>query len=195
MARWLTRVTATLGGLFILGFAGFAVWAAIAGDTGWLGDVPTWIASAMVVFAAAQFARDRDDRISSHAVKLSCWLEVDTTTPKRVYGFVLDNRSDAPFHEVEVEVEIHGRPQPVSRVFVVPPGRFFVEQRDDTRFRWEFATPYPADRDLRPVMNSSGYAVKSVTFRDTRGQLWRSVDGGQPRRVRGTKQHQPIPTP
>jgi hypothetical protein len=181
------RAAATVGLLLVAAFAVLIVLAVLAGEWHWLGDVPTWIASGVVVFAAAQFAFDREERVSAHAVRLSCWLEIDTTGEKNSYGFVLDNRSDAPFHEVEVEVEIRGAKQPISRVFVVPPGRYFVGQKQDARFRWEFAVPYTIHEGLRPVMNSRGYAVKQVTFSDSRGQRWRSTDGGRPKRTRAAR--------
>ncbi len=150
----------------------------------WLGDLPTWVTAAAVVFAAGSYnldrARQRADAerdAREQASRLSAWVVTDPDERKRTYGVILDNCSGSAFRDVSVVVRMFDAviDRPI-RLVMLPPGRYFVElSKDSKTYTWKFAAEVPShtgDR-LRPIMQSAKYQVHALEFTDTREQRWR----------------------
>ncbi|WP_153002088.1 hypothetical protein [Leucobacter chromiiresistens] len=149
----------------------------------WMGDIPTWVTAAAVVFAAGSYNLDRarqrtetEREAREQANRLTAWIVTDPDGQKRKYGVVLDNSSGSGFRDVSVTVKMHSAlvDKPI-RLVMLPPGRYYVEfDSANDAFPWKFATEVPntVDECLRPIMHSIKYQVRSVTFTDTREQRW-----------------------
>jgi len=149
----------------------------------WWGDVPTWISSLAIVFAAGSFfldrrrrAHEREREEKSQATGLSSWVVTDALTRPRVYGVIIANDSGSTFHSVEIVVTLHKQSQQPITLVTLPPGRLFVPLDGEGaggRFSWGYAmleSEYPGS--LRPYTVSDGYVVESMAFSDNLTQRW-----------------------
>lgn len=164
----------------------------------WWGDLPTWISTAAIGFAALTYfsergkrAHERDLEEKSRATRLSAWVVTDAEAKPRESGVLIANDSGATFHSVEIVAMIHKQVQPPIRLVTLPPGHLFVpmeHERGGGRFAWRFGIlPSEYQGVLRPYTVSDGYLVQSMEFSDNLSQRWRTDEHGVLRRVESSR--------
>lgn len=151
-------------------------------DTGWLGDLPTWITTLAIAVAAAQFSVESKRRKSeenreakAQAAQLAAWAVTDVESEPRVFGVVVSNSSLSTFHDVKIAVQLHNAA--VKRdieLDILPPGDYFLKFNGaEAKFVWDFAIALGGyGGELRPYMKSEGYSVRSMSFADSLDQAW-----------------------
>lgn len=150
----------------------------------WMGDLPTWITTAAVVLAVAQFLADRrrrraieDRERKEQARQLTAWVVTDPREDARQYGVVLSNTSGSTFHDIACRITIHGETVDTDlSLLTLPPGTYFVAYAPHSTYRWAFAD-LASDHDgsLRPYMKTAKYQIESITFSDNLENRW-SID-------------------
>ncbi len=151
---------------------------------GFWGDLPTWLTTAAVLFAALQFLSERRgrqaerEREAKHqASLLNVWTVSDQQVEPKVYGVVIENASGSMFHDLEITAVLHGESTKPLTLQVLPPGRYFVQHLPLEVFGWNFAQEEREHgRTLRPHLKSGDYRVHQVSFNDNLGQRWETND-------------------
>lgn len=147
----------------------------------WLGDLPTWITTVAIGFAAGQFFIERkrrraeeDREAKAQASQLTAWAVTDAESKPRVYGVIVANTSNSTFHDVCIAVTMHGESTRPIDLGLLPPGDFFIEFNGPAaQYAWSFAVPTESYRGrLRPYMQSRQYRVDRVDFADNLNQRW-----------------------
>ncbi|MDQ1083967.1 MULTISPECIES: hypothetical protein [Microbacterium] len=151
----------------------------------WMGDLPTWISTLAIGFAALSYlgdrksrAQERDREEKSQATRLSAWAVTDADPEHRAYGVLIANDSGATFYSVDVVATVHKEVQPTLKLVTLPPGRLFVPLESDRgkgKAPWGFGMP-PSEYEgtLRPYTVTGGYVVESMEFTDSFSQRWRT---------------------
>lgn len=149
------------------------------------GDVPTWVTTMAVLFAAVQYfgerARRREEaerEARAQATQFTVWAVTTLREPRR-YGVRISNTSGSTFHDVHIEATIHKKKarRPID-LTIVPPGDFFVEfSGDEEGYLWRFPCDVrEIEGSLRPYMKTNDYRVHEVRFRDNVGVEWSTDD-------------------
>lgn len=153
-------------------------------ETGWLGDLPTWITTLAIVIAVLQFAMDRSRRKEEQererreqARQLTTWVATYPKSP-REYMIILSNTSGSTFHDVSVSAVIHGEKVAPLNLNILPPGEFFVQYDPENNYTWRFAQSVDACTfdELRPYMKSNKYRIISADFTDNADVRWHTDD-------------------
>lgn len=149
------------------------------------GDLPTWVTTVAVLFAAVQYfgerARRREEaerEARAQATQFTVWA-VSTPEKPRRYGVRVLNTSGSTFHDVHIKATMHTKKarRPIDMT-IVPPGDFFVDfAGNEEEYTWHF----PRDvgeiaGTLRPYMKTDDYRVHEVRFRDNVGVEWSTDD-------------------
>ena len=152
---------------------------------GFWGDLPTWLTTLAIVVAASQFLLERGRRkeeqernTREQALQLTVWTVTDPDSESRSYGVILSNTSGSTFHDVDVQVRLHGSEVPTLSLKILPPGVFFVEHAQRESYIWRFPVEprHCGHSELRPYMKSDKYQVTSLDFTDNAGVRWHSDD-------------------
>jgi hypothetical protein len=148
----------------------------------WYGDIPTWITTIAVAFAAGQFFVDRKRRAAeenreakAQATQLTSWAVTDADGQPRVYGIVISNTSGSTFHDVVIDARMHDKPTPRPvELAILPPGDYFIRYNGtDEQYTWSFAVAVDSYNGwLRPYMKSPKYMVRGIAFSDNLNQRW-----------------------
>ncbi|WP_456286988.1 hypothetical protein M1D46_06835 [Microbacterium sp. JZ70] len=99
----------------------------------------------------------------------------DVERDPRVYGVVVSNTSGSTFHDIVIDVTMHGeRVEHPIEMNVLPPGEYFVMLNPKgSPFAWDFAKHTSEyDGNLRPYTKSDRYRVLGYAFSDNRMQRW-----------------------
>ncbi|MGO1283924.1 MAG: hypothetical protein ACTHWF_06890 [Brachybacterium sp.] len=152
---------------------------------GFWGDLPTWLTTLAIVVAAWQFLLERDRRKEEQerdkreqARQLTVWTVTDPVPSSRAYGVILSNTSGSTFHDVAVQVRLHGKETTPLSLTILPPGVFYIEHAPQESFKWRFPVDprHSGHQELRPYMKSDKYQVTSLDFTDSAGARWHSDD-------------------
>lgn len=149
----------------------------------WMGDLPTWLTTAAIGFAALSYVADRrrhrdekEREAKAQARNLSAWAVTDVDAEPRVYGVILDNASGSTFHDVKVWATFHNKPaRRQIELYTLPPGQHFVQfNGNDARYTWAFPIPISTyvGSPLVPYTKTEGYQVDRVEFTDNLDQHW-----------------------
>lgn len=118
-------------------------------------------------------SRAEQEGRETQARRVSAWVAVNLDGSQRLDGFVLDNASDAPIHDVRVTFESPDyKSWRDATMLIVPPGRFFTHDGEPT-YGWHFPDHVDAyGGTIRPVMKKGQWRVAQVTFTDSAGVRW-----------------------
>lgn len=126
--------------------------------------------------------REREEaearRLEQHAreepSKLSMWIG-GFRDAREKWGIVLNNQSNHPFYQVDVDVCADGELVCCRNIRTVPPGMYFVEKqfsgKVDQRIDFAFAEPYDEARMI-PLMSAKRYRVERFRFTDRLNNRW-----------------------
>jgi hypothetical protein len=159
-----------------------------------VGDLPTWIAAAVAVIAAAvawtqwkdqksALERDRRREHREHASQLSAWIEkrMEGTDGRYRLGVRVHNFSDLTFSDLEFTLRLGEQDAVTTRLRTCPPGDIFIARNSQNRnnphySKYPFALPerIAADGhgDYQPFINSSEYRLTHLSFSDNSGVRW-----------------------
>ncbi|NNG38365.1 hypothetical protein HJ588_03625 [Flexivirga sp. ID2601S] len=111
--------------------------------------------------------------------KVCAWVATWLDDEGRDDGMELVNGASTPVYDVLVHsTSKTGREEPVLRMNVVPPGRYFV-RRTNTQYHWDFPRPVRhLVGEIRPIMKKPDWTVTELTFADAAGRRWRRDEHG-----------------
>lgn len=148
----------------------------------WYGDIPGWLTSATVLFAALQYLQsvgvrreEADAKRREHANALIAYLVTpDPNASPRTYGVVLTNASDAPFHDVQVSADVHGASQPSLKLELLTPGTHYVQLLVEEKkpARWAFPVQNVDPNSLQQYLSTNRYGIREIRLKDRNGLAW-----------------------
>ncbi|MFD5601390.1 hypothetical protein ACFWHR_15200 [Leucobacter sp. NPDC058333] len=149
---------------------------------GFWGDLPTWITTLAVGFAAIQLRQSHrsqvkeDERLRrAQASGVWAWAGSFRGDENNEYGFVAVNSSPAPIRNVKVGLSLHGREIESELLQILPPGEYFVKRDSDT---WDYPLSLAEyGKPVRPYAQSPRYLVHWMEFEDAAGTAWRYSSG------------------
>lgn len=143
------------------------------------GDLPTWVTTLAVLFAAAQLRQSRiaskkesEREARAQADGVWAWAGSCRTEDGKAsaYGVVITNSSPAPIRNVRVSLHLHGNALETELIRVLPPGEYFVERNGSN---WGYPmTLEEFGATIRPYAQTERYMVHSTKFIDAVGTSW-----------------------
>lgn len=137
-------------------------------------------------------AKREEQQAREEPSRLSMWIG-GCRDARETWGIVLNNQSNHPFYQVEVDVCADGELLYCRNIMTVPPGMYFVEKqcsgRVDASIDFAFAKPYDAARMI-PLMSAKRYRVERFRFTDRLNNRWQVSEQSLLERIDPVKQNQ-----
>lgn len=158
-----------------------------------MGDLPTWITTIAVGFAAVQLRNDSKSRAKQAAQEAQQAEFERREQARRIwawagsyrapegeendYGIVVENASRVPFRDVEIVARYHGKKQRPTKVSLLLPGQHFIGLNGDGS--WDFAmTMDEYGLPVRPYTRTDKYGILEIRMTDAAGNRWRVAENG-----------------